>query len=180
MANSIAYTVGTRIRMLVGDVNRLREHKSTGGSLSQITFVNFLRRILDVSPDFADSRGAAGSSRQTGSRLEPYHPRYPASPSTMALRLTGEKTYFASEASVFRLPKADNLIIYPAFLVIMAAKEFFVDHYNHGRDRKNLDNLTPSDVDFGRDKTISPERKRSNGKASNTPPLAASRAGRMI
>jgi hypothetical protein len=61
----------------------------------------------------------------------------------MALRLTGEKTYFASEASVFRLPKADNLIIYPAFLVIMAAKEFFVDHYNHGRDRKNLDNLTP-------------------------------------
>jgi hypothetical protein len=58
-----------------------------------------------------------------------------------------------------RSPKADNLIIYPAFLVIMAAKEFFVDHYNHGRDRKNLDNLTPSDVDFGRGKTISPERQ---------------------
>jgi hypothetical protein len=29
MANSIAYTAGTRIRMLAGDVNRLREHKST-------------------------------------------------------------------------------------------------------------------------------------------------------
>jgi hypothetical protein len=84
------------------------------------------------------------------------------------LRLTGEKTYFASEASVFCLPKADNLIICPAFLMIIAAKEFFVDHYNHGRDRKNLDNLTPSDVNFGRGKTISPERKRSNGKASNT------------
>jgi hypothetical protein len=92
----------------------------------------------------------------------------------MALRLTGEKSYFASEASVFRLPKADNLIIYLAFLVIMAAKEFFVDHYNHGRDRKNLDNLTPSD-----DKTISPERKGQTAKHP-TPPLAATRAGRMI
>jgi hypothetical protein len=81
-------------------------------------------------------------------------------PRKMAVRLSEEKKYFASEASVYRLPKAHNLIINPTFIVIMAAKEFFVDHYNHGRSRESLDNLTLSDVYFGRSKTILIECER--------------------
>jgi hypothetical protein len=56
----------------------------------------------------------------------------------MTVRLTEEKKYFASEASVHRLPKVHNLIINPTFIVIMAAEEFFVDHYNHVRSRESL------------------------------------------
>jgi hypothetical protein len=95
------------------------------------------------------------------------------------MALTGEKTYFATEASVFCLPKADNLIICPAFLMIIAAKEFFVDHYNHGRDRKNLI-ISPLRTSTSAAARPSLPNGKDQTAKHPTPPLAASRAARMI
>ncbi len=41
-----------------------------------------------------------------------------------SVKFTDEKSYFVSEASVYRLLKAHNLITSPAFVVIKAANEF--------------------------------------------------------
>ncbi|KHA51359.1 Mobile element protein [Sulfitobacter geojensis] len=38
--------------------------------------------------------------------------------------------------------------------------EAFVDHYNHQRFHESLNNVTPSDVYFGRDKAIPQQRER--------------------
>ena len=46
------------------------------------------------------------------------------SPRELAGKFTDEKSYFVSEASVYRLLKADDLITSPAFVVIKAANEF--------------------------------------------------------
>ena len=46
------------------------------------------------------------------------------SPRELAVRFTDEKGYFVSEASVYRLLKAHDLITSPAFIVIKAANEF--------------------------------------------------------
>ena len=43
------------------------------------------------------------------------------SPRELAVRFTDEKSYFVSEASVYRLLKAQDLITSPAFIVIKAA-----------------------------------------------------------
>jgi len=40
------------------------------------------------------------------------------------------------------------------------AVEAFVDHYNHQRYHESLNNVTPSDVYFGRDKAILQQRER--------------------
>ena len=40
------------------------------------------------------------------------------------MKFTDEKSYFVSEASVYRLLKAHDLITSPAFVVIKAANEF--------------------------------------------------------
>jgi transposase InsO family protein len=46
------------------------------------------------------------------------------SPRELAVRFTDTESYFVSEASVYRLLKADDLITSPAFVVIKAADEF--------------------------------------------------------
>ena len=46
------------------------------------------------------------------------------SPRELAVKFTDEKSYFVSEASVYRLLKAHDLITSPAFVVIKAAREF--------------------------------------------------------
>jgi putative transposase len=46
------------------------------------------------------------------------------SPRELAARFTDEKKYFVSEASVYRLLKAHDLITSPAYIVIKAAAEF--------------------------------------------------------
>ncbi len=46
------------------------------------------------------------------------------SPRELAVRFTHEHSYFVSEASVYRLLKAHDLITSPAFIVIKAASEF--------------------------------------------------------
>ena len=46
------------------------------------------------------------------------------SPRELAVRFTDERKYFVSEASVYRLLKAQDLITSPAYVVIKAANEF--------------------------------------------------------
>ena len=46
------------------------------------------------------------------------------SPRELAVRFSDEKKYFVSEASVYRLLKAQDLITSPAYIVIKAAEEF--------------------------------------------------------
>jgi putative transposase len=46
------------------------------------------------------------------------------SPRELAVRFTDERKYFVSEASIFRLLKANDLITSPAYIVIKAADEF--------------------------------------------------------
>ena len=46
--------------------------------------------------------------------------------------------------------------------------EAFVDHYNHRRYHESLNNVTPSDVYFGRDKAILKQRERIKRKTIET------------
>src|SRR4051794_41934602 len=46
------------------------------------------------------------------------------SPRELAVRFTDERQYFVSEASVYRLLKAQDLITSPAFIVLKAADAF--------------------------------------------------------
>jgi len=57
---------------------------------------------------------------------------------------------------------SDNGSSYDHFLPgdLEAHIEAFVDHYNHRRYHESLNNVTPSDVYFGRDKDILKNRER--------------------
>jgi len=46
------------------------------------------------------------------------------SPRELAVRVTDERRYFVSEATVYRLLKAQDLIPSPAYIVVKAADEF--------------------------------------------------------
>ena len=50
------------------------------------------------------------------------------SPRELAVRFTDSHSYFVSEASVYRLLKARDLIASPTFIVIKAADAFKDDH----------------------------------------------------
>ena len=47
------------------------------------------------------------------------------SPRELAMRFTDERRYFVSEATVYRLLKAHDLITSPAYVVIKAADRFW-------------------------------------------------------
>ncbi len=49
-----------------------------------------------------------------------------------------------------------------------AQVEAFVDHYNHQRYHESLNNVTPSDVYFGRDKAVLKQRERIKRKTLKT------------
>jgi putative transposase len=49
-----------------------------------------------------------------------------------------------------------------------AQVEAFVDHYNHQRYHESLNNVTPSDVYFGRDKAILKQKERIKRKTLKT------------
>ena len=46
--------------------------------------------------------------------------------------------------------------------------EAFIDHYNHQRYHESLNNVTPADVYFGRDKAILKQRERIKRKTLET------------
>ena len=60
------------------------------------------------------------------------------SPRELAVRFTDEKRYFVSEATVYRLLKAHDLITSPAYVVIKAAD---VPHQDHPAERDVADRL---------------------------------------
>ena len=65
------------------------------------------------------------------------------SPRELAVRFTDTKRYFVSEASVYRLLKAHDLIASPAFIVMKAADEFLlvIGGQNHGHQPDVADRL---------------------------------------
>ena len=100
--------------------------------IPRATFYRWYDRYLD-----RRAGGAGGSSLAAGPGLEPHPRRGPRarssswrwsepelSPRELAVRFTDEKSYFVSEASVYRLLKAHDLITSPAYIVIKAADEF--------------------------------------------------------
>jgi len=54
--------------------------------------------------------------------------------------------------------------------------ETFVDYYNNQRDHESLSNVTPAEVYFGRDKTISKKGNESNKRHSKHATCVTARA----
>src|SRR3546814_11319864 len=74
------------------------------------------------------------------------------SPRELAVRFTDEKRYFVSEATVYRLLKAHDLITSPAYVVIKAADQFHTKptrlHEMSSEERR----VGKEDVRTGRDR----------------------------
>jgi putative transposase len=95
------------------------------------TFYRWYDRYLTGGPEALEDRSSApgrvwnriGANIQ-GQIVEMALEHSELSPRELAVRFTDEKRYFVSEATVYRLLKAHDLITSPAFVVIKAANEF--------------------------------------------------------
>jgi putative transposase len=99
--------------------------------IARRTFYRWYDRYLDGGPEaLADRPSAPGRvwnripDAIQDQIIEMALEQSELSPRELAVRFTDEKRYFVSEASVYRLLKAHDLITSPAFVVIKAANEF--------------------------------------------------------
>ncbi len=99
--------------------------------IARRTFYRWYDRYLDGGPEALADRPSAPSrvwNRIPGTIhdqiIEMALEQSELSPRELAVRFTDEKRYFVSEASVYRLLKAHDLITSPAFVVIKAADAF--------------------------------------------------------
>jgi putative transposase len=99
--------------------------------IARRTFYRWYDRYLDGGPQALEDRPSAPS--RVWNRIpadihdqiiELALEQSELSPRELAVRFTDEKRYFVSEASVYRLLKAHDLITSPAYVVIKAANEF--------------------------------------------------------
>jgi putative transposase len=95
------------------------------------TFCRWYDRYLDGGPEALEDRPSAPSrvwNRLPGEIhdqiIELALEASELSPRELAIRFTDDKCYFVSEATVYRLLKAHDLITSPAYLVIKAADRF--------------------------------------------------------
>jgi len=99
--------------------------------IARRTFYRWYDRYLDGGPEALEDRPSAPSrvwnripAEIHGQIIELALEQSELSPRELAVRFTDEKRYFVSEASVYRLLKAHDLITSPAYVVIKAANEF--------------------------------------------------------
>ena len=100
-------------------------------SIARRTFCRWYDRYLDGGPEALADRPSA-PSRVWNRIPADIHDQIielalemtELSPRELAVRFTDEKRYFVSEASVYRLLKAHDLITSPAYVVIKAADRF--------------------------------------------------------
>jgi putative transposase len=95
------------------------------------TFYRWYDRYLNGGPEALEDRSSAPSRVWNRIRadihdqiIEMALEHSELSPRELAVRFTDEKSYFISEASVYRLLKAHDLITSPAYVVIKAADQF--------------------------------------------------------
>ena len=95
------------------------------------TFCRWYDRYLDGGPEALEDRPSAPSrvwnripAEVHDQIIELALDQSELSPRELAVRFTDEKRYFVSEATVYRLLKAHDLITSPAYVVIKAADEF--------------------------------------------------------
>lgn len=99
-----------KLGILLGSFYRWYDHYQTGGVEA---LVDKSSRVWNRIPD--DVRASLIDMPLDESEL---------SPRELAARFTDTQNYFVSEASVYRLLKAHDLVTSPAFIVIKAADEF--------------------------------------------------------
>ena len=99
--------------------------------IARRTFCRWYDRYRDGGPEALEDRPSAPS--RVWNRIPPdIHDQIielaleqsELSPRELAVRFTDEKRYFVSEATVYRLLKAHDLITSPAYVVIKAADRF--------------------------------------------------------
>lgn len=99
--------------------------------IARRTFYRWYDRYLDGGPEALEDRPSAPG--RVWNRIPPYiHDQIielaleqsDLSPRELAVRFTDERRYFVSEATVYRLLKAHDLITSPAYVVIKAADRF--------------------------------------------------------
>ena len=99
--------------------------------IARRTFYRWYDRYLEGGPEALEDRPSAPS--RVWNRIAPEVQdqiiemaleQSELSPRELAVRFTDERQYFVSEATVYRLLKAHDLITSPAYVVIKAADQF--------------------------------------------------------